>query len=473
MSRTDKQLSYEERYKQKMEKYKEVYAVRTDFASKFKLKPEKTKGYYETGDVEAVGPPKGDDKPSKGSKYTGTMPTVDDYTGPETTGYQSNLPSRIKGTDKWNDLIVEVCEENGGVNPILVKCIMVNEQAGTPGGSVNGVGYVGIMQVNWNNWKKDSRLQGTSDSDVKFQIDCGVKELIGKYKNTYQAWVKAGGKSAGKFRFNSDESAKWEIYNVAWFYLGYTQAAEEYPKQLKAVYEGLGYSITDPFYMSSDNKEKKEEKKEDKPAAKSMKFQVTRDLASIRANDSEANNPSLSIPVTYEPTIIPTQEGVIKNDKYVPPKVGRRGYAENRVYNASQTGWKGWKPLDKSFIHLAGPQENLYSPEAHIAFQMLRRNLDREILKVIHGFEPNSKGNIFSMHHAGMAIDIYATNIYDALFIADTAWTLGLRAVAIGGSELDTSNPGFVHIDCGPQAFWPLNHHDVYKGPNTFRMIER
>jgi hypothetical protein len=162
----------------------------------------------------------------------------------------------------------------------------------------------------------------------------------------------------------------------------------------------------------------------------------------------------------------------MKKGRYSPPNVPRSGYTRSRFEDVRLNGWNGWKPLHSTFIHLGGPQENLYAPEAQVVFTRLKERLGWDKIKVVHGFQAKREEGIISTHNVGMAMDIYVENIYEAIYVADTAWVMGLRAVAIGGSELDESSPGFVHIDCGPKAFWPLNHHDVYKGIGTFKFTK-
>ena len=52
-------------------------------------------------------------------------------------------------------------------------------------------------------------------------------------------------------------------------------------------------------------------------------------------------------------------------------------------------------------------------------------------------------------------------NTQEAIRIADTAWLLGIRSIAIG--------PRFVHLDVGPESVWGYDNLPVYRGPGSIK----
>lgn len=113
---------------------------------------------------------------------------------------------------------------------------------------------------------------------------------------------------------------------------------------------------------------------------------------------------------------------------------------------------------EREFIHLGGPQENYYAEEALEAFRLLKEKLGHDQLLVTRGFEPDAE-KVHSSHSAGIAMDIFVRTPEEAIYVADTAWLTGFRAIAIG--------PKFVHVDTGPEAVWAYEKMDAYRGPGT------
>lgn len=78
--------------------------------------------------------------------------------------------------------------------------------------------------------------------------------------------------------------------------------------------------------------------------------------------------------------------------------------------------------------------------------------------------KPGTSSLDMGAHGWGGAIDIGARGKENALKIADLCWSIGFRAVAVGGNV--GGNAGFVHVDAGPPGSWGYGS-GVYKGPGT------
>lgn len=477
MSRTDKQLSYEERYKQKMEKYKEVYKMRTDFASKFKLKPEKTKGYYLTGDVEA------------GTKSTNSnaddSASQKDYSqieyDPNGMTKEELINVNLQGScgiseDELNAWIAKGAKNN--------RCVVCggNHMEGRAAAFLQGEKEFGIRadafishaahETGWGSSRichDKSNFYGIGAFDASPYASAhgwdgyngGITGGMGWISENY---VYRSKKHSGK----PDQSTFYLMRHPQSANAGHAYATDAgWHTKIASIWAGApkGKAVSSTSQGSNQQSTPNVSKN---PTIKSMDFHIKEESNEVNIIDEDSKHfMEYAVPMNVPP-------GTFRYGRYVPPAITRRDYARYRLENAYMQRWEGWAPLDgKAFIHLSGPQENLYSPEAQNVFNLLRMKLDMNIIKVIHGFEPRLEPGVRNMHNVGMAMDIYVSNVYEALYVADTAWTMGVRAIAIGGSELDASHPGFVHIDCGPKAFWPLNEHDVYKGPNTFKVIKR
>lgn len=140
-------------------------------------------------------------------------------------------------------------------------------------------------------------------------------------------------------------------------------------------------------------------------------------------------------------------------ERYVADRKSSRSFIEKIDYS----------PLPSNeFYHLAGAHENYYSKEARQAFLILKNKLGYSKLLVTRGYDPRIENT--SSHSIGIAMDIFVSNPVEAITIADTAWLMGIRAIAIG--------PNFVHVDVGPEATWGYENLSVYQGPGTMRVGE-
>lgn len=439
MARTDKQLSFEEKYQKKMDTYAEIYKERTDFASRFKLKPEKTKGYYDIGDPSAseeivVGD--GDDAPA--GVITGS-------------GYVEKTWNFLAGKGMTTACVAGIMgnlQQESGIDPTK------KQYGGGPGrGLCQWEAKHSRGGGRWDSLVAWAKQKGWDEWDIVTQLEYMWKELTEGYvlhllnKN----WGGIEGlKKASDYKWAVDAFEKsFERAGKPNFPQRYKFAKGFLDKYGK----GAGGTATVIPVSSGDSDS-------NGPSANpsTQSLEVQSEYISTYSAETEDYSTPMTTPV-----------GSIKNGRYVLTNAPRSRYAISMLDDARMNDWKGWAPLDgKSFVHLAGPQENMYAPQARDVFQILKMRLEWDKVKVVHGFQHMLKERVCSMHNVGMAMDVYVENIYEALYVADTAWTIGIRAISIGGSELDKTHPGFVHIDCGPKEAWPLNGHDVYKGPGTF-----
>ncbi|MDA1918303.1 M23 family metallopeptidase [Bacillus cereus group sp. BcHK140] len=131
----------------------------------------------------------------------------------------------------------------------------------------------------------------------------------------------------------------------------------------------------------------------------------------------------------------------------------REYFLLNRVGWARTTKYEKMVPLNKErFIHSEkydGHEGNLYSPDAKRLFESLLLKTQKPYFEVISGFRFSNFGQL-SPHEAGCAIDILVRSIDEVREIADCAWQLGVRSIAIGGDF--ENNKGFIHIDIAPKG---------------------
>ena len=152
--------------------------------------------------------------------------------------------------------------------------------------------------------------------------------------------------------------------------------------------------------------------------------------------------------------------GKFRSQRFLAPKCERSTYTDHRKKTLPFKLKQGYGPLPSDqFIHTGNLYENYYSEEARELFDLLRRKLGYSRLIVTRGFEPDTTS--LSSHSIGIAMDIYASTAEEAIRIADTAWEIGIRAIAIG--------PKFVHVDAGPESTWGYDNLAVYRGPGTVK----
>ncbi|MCQ2979661.1 MAG: S-layer homology domain-containing protein [Clostridia bacterium] len=159
-------------------------------------------------------------------KILHNMPTVDDLSDELAATYGG----KIRGTDKWNELIYKVSKEEE-VDPVFVKCIMALESSGTSGlkskMNNNGTYDYGLMQVN-SSWSTSFDLNRMLIDD-EYAIRCGIKVIKRKIEAAERS-----GKGAS-------------IFEVAWRYNGYNNQGKKYAQRFATLYEDLsGMSADSP-----------------------------------------------------------------------------------------------------------------------------------------------------------------------------------------------------------------------------------
>lgn len=159
------------------------------------------------------------------------MPVADDIVI-DNSGYKS----RVYGTDKWNDLIYKVSEEEN-IDPVFVKCIMALESAGEDNlthYNKNGTFDSGLMQVN-SSWASSFDLSRLNE-DPEYAIRCGILVIKAKIDACLR---------------NGHEPT---IYEVAWRYNGYCEAGRRYADRFSKLYTDLSKNTSDnSIYMKVEN----------------------------------------------------------------------------------------------------------------------------------------------------------------------------------------------------------------------------
>ncbi|MCQ2911685.1 MAG: S-layer homology domain-containing protein [Clostridia bacterium] len=222
-------------------------------------------------------------------KVLSNMPTAEDLTGEILRTYGA----RVRGTDKWNDIILKVSKEEE-IDPVFVKVIMAIESAGEAGTkskqNTNGTYDYGLMQVN-SSWSSSFDLNRML-TDNEYAIRCGIKVI----KRKIEA---------------SERSGKGgTVFDVAWRYNGYNNQGHRYAEKFAAIYENLsGMSSEQPVRvvfgedynaydidkldsnnLFNDNKEKEKENKEVKEETKEAKETKTETKTNEETNENKSNN---------------------------------------------------------------------------------------------------------------------------------------------------------------------------------------
>lgn len=158
--------------------------------------------------------------------------------------------------------------------------------------------------------------------------------------------------------------------------------------------------------------------------------------------------------------------GRLTTGYYQPPNVQRMDYIRNRTREAYETNFYKFEKIDeRQFVHLNRNNSiNYYPMDTIRVMSMLSNRLNNKTLYVVNGFR-STKENLTNAHTAGLAMDFKVESYQEARTIADAAYTMGLRAIAIQG-EFNEGEEGFVHVDIGPAATWAYDGK-VYRGPGV------
>lgn len=150
----------------------------------------------------------------------------------------------------------------------------------------------------------------------------------------------------------------------------------------------------------------------------------------------------------------------------------RKEFLVNRIGWGRSTAYAQYNKLDPDlFIHTAdfdGYEGNLYSQDAKSLFESLLLKSEMPYFEVVSGFRFSNHEQL-SPHEAGCAIDILVRNVKEARVIADCAWQLGVRSIAMGGNI--GTGKGFIHLDIAPKGNdFTYDEVPFYGGPGKWEI---
>lgn len=458
VTRTDKQLSYEERYKKKMEKYKEVYKIRTDFASKFKLKTNKTSsatsssGSTDSGSAEKVGGASSSGASIEGGselgrkiaeeaakfvgkcvyRWGGKDPTTG---GADCSGFTyyvykkiANLASIGASTSTQDVAGTLLTTSLDGAGDVALPGDLIMFQ----GTYRSGVSHVGIVY----SWPKVVHCAGKEGTDGVQFSDMSSDKYWRQHFRSIRRVISDNGKST-----SSSSSGKAKALFSAKTMTVTTEQSKDISSQYVSDDDGMDIHLLKGGIRTSS------------PGASNGYFEIPLSWYDVGAD--------------YKPiTINPTAQYI-----RIPTDINRATFFHQRILWGEKNGFRNFQKLNSErFIHIPrhdGFEGNLYCPDAAKAFETLLLKSKRKKLEILSGFRFSPSG-LISPHEAGCAIDIRVYGEEDARKIADAAWAAGFRAIAIGG---DIENDGgFVHVDIGPKNIWSYDSIPAYQGPGRWKI---
>jgi cell wall-associated NlpC family hydrolase len=187
------------------------------------------------------------------------------------------------------------------------------------------------------------------------------------------------------------------------------------------------------------------------------------DLTFDNPPDLEEEGYTISTGLPSNPSYRPR---TLNGQTLTPVTFTREFFMKERITWARNTKYASFVPLNrKYFIHMAdeqGHHSNLYSPDARLIFEELYRQSKWKTMSVISGFRFSPKNQI-NPHECGCAIDILVKTEKERQFLCDLAWKMGLRSIAYGGNM--KKGTGFVHIDIMPGTGFSVDGGPIYRGP--------
>lgn len=450
MARSDKQLTIEERYKKKMDKYKEAYKERTDFASKFKLDPSKTRGVSGGGDIGI----------STGNGDTGSAVTPPENTTGTTIAGGSELGRKIaEEASKW---VGKCVYRWGGKNP--------------ESGGADCSGFTSYIYKKYGNL--DIGISTTYQNTAGSQLTPREKALPGDlimFQGTYRPGVSHVGivyswpkivHCAGK---EGRDGVQWGEIKEGTYW------AQHYLSVRRVI---------------SDNDKSSAAPKKEVETQSFNAFATVDEIQASFGYTSDEDGMDMTMLMGNEKTSTPgapdgwytpplhwiegggSYKAIETNRQagYIYPAKGKReSFFHERIGWGRETGFKNFKKLDEEqFVHISrhdGLEGNMYCPDAISAFEIFYLKSKREKLEILSGFRFSPKG-LLSPHEAGCAIDIRVYGYKDARELADIAWSCGFRAIAIGGDI--ENDAGFIHLDIGPSGTWGYDDMPAYAGPGRW-----
>jgi cell wall-associated NlpC family hydrolase len=454
MARTDEQLSFEQKYLDKMKEWADAYKTRTDFASKFKLDYKKTKGVSFEQLVKEI-PVTGN---TGSAEKTSDAPNGTTVTVANATEAQKKL---LTEAQKW---IGKIRYQFGASNP--------------PSGQSDCSGFTSYV------YRTALSIDIGRATDAQSRIgtlipskeDAQPGDLI-LFQGTYRAgpshvgivyeWPKFIHCGGG----NGDLNTQW----------GEWKKGNYYDKHFLSIRRVLKEADTSP---TSSNKTSARSLAMDSATGTNEAYYDRPDDEGMESFILNGQLPTTN-PGAPSGSIEPPDEWLAEIGVYNPISLNKQAgnfkvstdnrahWLAERIAWGRDNGFKTYQKIDSNFfVHLSrhdGFEGNLYSPDAAQAFEIFRLKSKREKIEILSGFRYSPDG-LLSPHEAGCAIDIRAYGIKDAREIADIAWACGFKAIAIGGDL--ANDTGFVHLDIGPKSEWGYDDVPMYQGPGRWSLNE-
>ena len=448
MAKNEKQTANEKKYVDKMGKWSEAYKARVNFISSFKLDPVKTKSGYDGMVVMTSGAT---------TTATGSAEKKDESNaaadGQIGSGGSAEAQTLLKEALRWVGKVKYVfgarrpdqgrSDCSGYVQYVFKQALNMN------------VGPTTLAQIKYGkSITKEERLpgdiiffQGTYRPGVSHVgivinkdqfVHCGTSKGVGinnftdsyfvKHFMCYRRFLANNGNSSSAPK--ADAKAMIKELRIM------EEEAETIPFELSELYgvdletiplEGIATDVGCPYYEA----------------------------------------PSVAALMGYTPLDTVTIDTTAMH--FQAPTMNRAAFLERRIRWAQQNKYANFESLNsEQFVHLDrhdGFEGNLYSPDAKLAFEILRLKSKRQKLEILSGFRFSPEG-LWSPHEAGIAMDIKVYGKEDARKLADVAWACGFRSIAIGG-DLDKGT-GFLHLDIGPRNEWGYDEVPVYSSPGRW-----
>lgn len=159
-------------------------------------------------------------------------------------GLDENYKNKIKGTDKWNDLIYKVSNERK-IDPIILKILIALESAGN----------MKTININYRTNEKGEKYEDSRDRGPT-QINSKNKQFD-KYRllNDPEYAFNAGIDMLElKYKYLIRLDKETTIENVLWAYNGLSKEGEIYREKFKKIAESIDLDYTKDFYNKPKDK---------------------------------------------------------------------------------------------------------------------------------------------------------------------------------------------------------------------------
>ncbi|MES9681816.1 C40 family peptidase [Gottfriedia acidiceleris] len=408
---TDKQTYNTEIYKKKLREAQEEYKKRKEYVSKFKLPM--TEEEVEDVSTESTGSAVVDEGVSTGGG------------GDDGKGLISLAKTKMKAPYVFGAAGPSTFDCSGFICWIYNKC-------GYKFGRSTAAGYYSMFE------KTSKPVPG----DLIF------------FSNTYKAGVSHIGIWMGNNEFihTANQRNGVQISQLTGYWKG----------------KFTGYASPNKYFKGSTTEKKEKPKKSKAVQARMM----------VAAKEEEVIGDESTLPPIedegyFESKFTPKYNYIpvrFRGDSIYYSSDTREVFLHNRIGWVRNTKYKQLVHLNKKLFihqnHYDGIEGNLYSPDAKKLFENLLLKTKKPYFEVISGFRFSNPGQL-SPHEAGCAIDIRVESIDEVREIADCAWQLGVRSIAIGGDF--TSNKGFIHIDIAPKGKdFMYDGVPIYGGPGKW-----